>query len=184
MECYLFLDVDGVLNDLTRNAVAIPTIIKSDGNPLFLSQYICPAKIERLRQIIQAHGNVTIVLSSHWRTDNFFRECLAEIFAYYELPSWIGVTPEECDAYAHLFKGRMPRFSESVPRAVEIKSWLLQNDNLTNYVAVDDCDIMYGTKTNYENVFADVRDHFYQTSKCGLVDEDVDKIVSLMRKWS
>ena len=182
--CYLFLDVDGVLNDITSNALTVPRVIKSDSKPLFLSEYICPAKIERLRRIIQAHGNVVIVLSSHWRTDNFFRECLADILTYYEMPAWIGVTPEEHDAYSHLFKVRMPRLSQSVPRAVEIKSWLLQNNDPTNYVAIDDRDIMYGTKTNYENLFADVKDHFYQTRMCGLVDEDVDKIVSLMRKWS
>lgn len=180
--CYLFLDVDGVLNDLTIAAAPIKRIVKDDGVPLYLSEHICPAKIENLRRIVSSH-NTVIVLSSHWRTDKFFRECLADIFAYYGLPAWIDMTPEECDAYPYLFKSKMPRFSQAVPRAVEIKAWLLQNGNPTNYIVVDDCDVMYGTKTGGEHLFADVKDHFYQTSKCGLVDEDVDNIVNLMGAW-
>jgi hypothetical protein len=133
---------------------------------------------------LNSFGDAQIVLSSPWRTDDFFKDCLADIFVYYRLHAWIAETPEANDAYPFLFGGRMPRFSQDTARAIEIKAWLMRNDDPADYVVIDDRDVMYGHTTGFEHLFSDVKDHFYQTYKCGLRDRDIEKIVELASRWA
>lgn len=106
----LFLDVDGVLNCNTTKE-RINGFLGLDSEHLY-----------RFLQWKNKHPEVSIVLSSTWRTDSVFTNALREALAAQGV-NWIDVTPQ------------MP----SGPRYEEINWWLGSNtDKWSDFAILDD----------------------------------------------
>lgn len=114
----LFLDVDGVLNNL---------------EVLSSSRFSDPLGDHHLKllKILVAATDCKIVLSSTWRLFNESRTSLKIAFEEHGIPQWIGCTPD----------------LKSGPRSAEIVQWLKDNTSVPIVAAGidDDEDIDIGT---------------------------------------
>lgn len=111
MKKLLFLDVDGVLNDLE---------VLSTKDELGIHH------LENLKSIVKSSG-CEIILSSSWRVFEEWKTTLKIAFKQYDIPVWIDQTPQI----------RSEDFS-IVPRKNEIIQWLKENINCSASVVVLD----------------------------------------------
>lgn len=124
----LFLDVDGVLNDLEwiKTNSPEPSVYASIDE---LARHIDPARVQMVNDVVEATG-AEIVLSSSTRTDPRMSVVLAraglvsEIYSTTPIPLW---------------KTNVGG-SEYIPitRAEEVLTWLSQNKNLIQSFAILD----------------------------------------------
>lgn len=143
----LFLDVDGVLNNLE--------VVNSQrgGDPLGVNH------LALLKTLVSA-TDCQIVLSSTWRLYPSSMEALRIAFAEHEIPDWIGATPD-------LRTGR---------RADEILYWLRLNVmEPTVVVGIDDDeDIDIGNDHGLPVKFKPLRTNFDHGLTAEIVQEAVD----------
>lgn len=120
----LFLDVDGVLN--------------SNRSKTFLA--LSKPALRRLKRIVDNTG-CEIVLSSTWRTDERARNRLSKVLAYRGMKIY-SMTPN--------FAGAMFSTGFRYFRGHEIKAWLDDHPEVTNYCIVDDdCDMLDSQLRNF-----------------------------------
>lgn len=115
MRKFLFLDVDGVLNN--------PTIMKAHREQFDDLNALGEEKLTLLKAIVNMTG-CEIVLSSTWRMFDDLDSSLGVAFSQHEIPKWIGMTP--------VLNGRDDR------RRDEIQSWLVSNGQDAQVAIVDD----------------------------------------------
>ena len=60
----IFLDIDGVLN----SAEFANRHYEETGKPLFMYDFLDPDAVNRLKEFLDQHTDIRIVLSSSWRT--------------------------------------------------------------------------------------------------------------------
>jgi hypothetical protein len=111
MRKLLFLDVDGVLNDLQ---------VLSSRNELG------EVHLKNLQMITSA-TQCDIILSSTWRLFSEHQNTLKVAFSIHNIPLWIDVTPRI-----------IPQNLSCVPRNQEINAWLVENVNTSAKVVVVD----------------------------------------------
>lgn len=119
----LFLDIDGVLNS-TRSVAAFGGYPHSfTEKDLQLFDNVAVGLIRRLCKM----GNLSIVLSSSWRINSNFRDAAVGLY----LPI-IDSTPILKHAVRDEITGKYRT------RGTEIKMWLDEHPNVTQYAIVDD----------------------------------------------
>lgn len=138
---YIFLDIDGVMNDFTYwNKCK-----ERNGNPKYMSMQNYPFNPDSLNNLmlltkaLLKHRAVTrIVLSSTWRQDNESIAIVKSRLAEYGMTIF-DKTPTKID---------LPLNKIFSHRSIEIKTWLDNNENPTKYLVLDDdSDIL----NNFEN---------------------------------
>jgi len=152
----LFVDVDGVLHP-------------GYGPQVFLER--CMLQLKRIVETTECE----IVLSSNWR---LFEDCqrqVKEAFQTYELPIYIGMTPD----YTNLFENQ--RFVGH--RSKEICTWIDQSQlNVTHWCAIDDQDLYYPPDFSCSKR---MQNHFVRTAKAtGLTPTNADEVIRILSKPS
>lgn len=164
---FIFLDVDGVLNnnDFMRDR-AIERRANKNGTPSHTDFYramLNPVKIALLKQIVDASG-AEIILSSSWRCSNpddsppmiAIREMLGE-----QDMTIKDITPHGCGLCV---------------RGNEIRGWLHKNvpyGTPYGYVILDDdSDMLYWQRNNF----------VHTRNKVGLTEKDVAKAIKILIK--
>ena len=111
-----------------------------------------PNAVERIMRIVKETG-AEIVVSSTWRFD----DSICYKLRFMGIPQIYGITP-----------GTVKRY-----RGEEIKLWLDEHPEVTNYVIIDD-----------DNDMLDEQDlHLVQTSwLTGITDYDVEKAINILNK--
>lgn len=143
----LFLDVDGVLNNLE--------VLSSSSSMDPLGDHHL-----RLLKTLVAATDCKIVLSSTWRLFRESKTSLQTAFEQHDIPVWIGCTPQ----------------FNSGPRSDEILSWLRKNTN-TPVVAVgidDDEDIDIGNDHGLPVKFKPLRTSFDKGLTAEVVQEAIE----------
>ncbi|MFA5187140.1 MAG: HAD domain-containing protein [Patescibacteria group bacterium] len=165
---YIFLDVDGVLNDeefMVDSRIEYRAYKEGCGEPSHVDFYcsmLNPEKIALLKQIVDASG-AEIILSSSWRCTNpeaapmvALREMLGE-----QGMSIKDITPHGCGLCV---------------RGNEIRSWLQKNvpyDTPYGYVILDDdSDMLYWQRNNF----------VHTDGRIGLTERDVAKAIKILNK--
>lgn len=152
---FIFLDIDGVLNNLTwlrsEEHLLIPkTLDNNSRNPHYWFE---PRAVELLNEIIRK-TNAHIVVSSSWRIGKSVEQ-LQNIFRE------VGIISLPIDKTPRLgFISTDDGYSASVPRGNEIKAWMEMNkdilgDKMTKvkYVILDDDgDMLYWQRNNFIHV--------------------------------
>jgi hypothetical protein len=134
----IFLDIDGVLN-VESYLSAVVDVCKREGldfNKHIRDEYgdlFCPLTVRYLNWIIES-CDAKIVISSTWRMSGL--TVMKEMWKYRELPGEIiGITP-----VTRSFKPSDLSFKEQAERGNEIKQYLQEHKEITNYVIIDDDD--------------------------------------------
>ena len=169
----IFLDIDGVFNSDSwykrreELGLNLEDRVQCDFDPN------CVVRFNRIIEQTEAK----VIVSSCWRNGSlqYLKDLFKEIGLNGEV---IGETPRlswEC---------KYP--GVTIPRGVEIKAvlnkmnypvfeWSTVTTEVENYVIIDDD----------SDMLLEQKDHFVQTSwKYGLVDEDVQKVISILDKWT
>lgn len=167
----IFLDIDGVLNvesyittvfDICKRAGINPhEHIRDEYGHLF-----CPLTIRYLEWIIES-CDAKIVISSTWRGSG--EEWIKNLWKDRNLPGEIiGITP-----ITRSFKDNELSFKERAERGNEIKQYLEQHPEITNYVIIDDDD----------DVLPEQEEHFVQTwHQYGLTNVVAEKCIEILSK--
>lgn len=111
----IFLDVDGVLNNIT-------TTRRTKGGFVFVGE----SQLKHLKHIIDMTG-AEVVLSSDWRYDR-------------DVPGWNDHYLELCDELL-LYGIRFYGFTPELPsghRGAEIAQWLTEHPEVSDFVILDD----------------------------------------------
>jgi hypothetical protein len=140
----IFLDIDGVLN--SRSTFCKPILDEID--------QIDPANIEQLNRILKQTG-AYLVISSDWR-------CRRSLEKLKQIASIVGVNPEKIIDKTPVI--------DDVPRGIEIKQWL-DNNQYEKFVIIDDHDDM-----------GELLQYLVQTSSKtgGLTEEKANEVISLL----
>ena len=125
----IFLDIDGILNSAAYDRQRDWT----------KRTYIDKTRLPLLKQIVDATG-AEIVLSSTWREHwNSSPELCDEEGRYIN----------ECFAeYGLTIYDKTPDLGYFSDRDEEIREWLLEQENVENYVIIDDCNYNWGDMQN------------------------------------
>lgn len=153
----IFLDIDGVLNSEVfwttqkqhiRKQLALEAGRTKDEASALAN--IDPEGVARILKIVKETG-AEIVVSSTWRYD----DCLNYKLRFMGIPHTYGITPWSRDRH----------------RGSEIKEWLDEHPEVTNYVIIDD-----------DNDMLDEQEpHFVQTSWYdGINDYNVEKAIEIL----
>lgn len=121
----LFLDIDGVLNSWQSVYWEIRTGVRKK------QESLCPICMSNLDEVLDGVEDLKIVISSTWRksfTMDELKKCLTEQ-GFKNADRIIGHTP---------FKAKDLKFSEYGPRWGEIKEWLDEHPEVTEYAILDD----------------------------------------------
>lgn len=146
---------DGVLNCATTERRLV-------SEPVF--PFVDTRKVLRLREILEKTGAV-LILSSSWREGAFAHASFSDRQAYLELraefkrlrcPLWVDCTP--------IMSGS---------REEEIKKWLEQHPEVTNFVILDDVGVEFDR----------LKDHLVLTNwQTGLDKVAANKVIELLNK--
>ena len=140
--CYLFLDIDGVLN-CAPSRIAAQRLEGEEQQTLALAG--APSLLANLKHIVDQTG-AHIVLSSTWRLEEATRRAVNMRLRTVGL-SLVGSTPdlaalESGPSHAMLCEDDNGEFSPELERAIEIRRWLDAADKSgTPFVAIDDMDL-------------------------------------------
>lgn len=157
----IFLDFDGVLN--SEGSFRHEVRRKNRR----ISDTLNPVACSNLQYILEQDSSVKIVISSTWRRLHTMVD-LQNILNNYgvEAARVIGKTPM-------VFSGH---------RGHEIKLWLDENPNVTQYVIIDDDDDAGTALFLKEGQEHDERGHFFQTTpEDGLLFKQAKGIAKLLR---
>lgn len=155
----IFLDIDGVLNSEEFWTTEAQHIKKQNAlnsgrtrDEASALANMDPLAVERVMKIVKETG-AEIVVSSTWRFD----DSICYKLRFMGIPQIYGITP-----------GTVKRY-----RGEEIKLWLDEHPEVTNYVIIDD-----------DNDMLDEQDsHLVQTSwLTGITDYDVEKAINILNK--
>ena len=161
----IFLDFDGVLN--SEASFRYEARRKSNRIPDSLSDVCC----SNLQYILEQDADIKLVISSTWREEG------QEVVEFLQGDGFlngrfvngsriIGKTPS-------VFSGH---------RGHEIKLWLEDNPNVTQYVIIDDDDDAITALYNEAGKEDDKRGHFFQTTpEDGLLYKQAKAIAKLFR---
>lgn len=154
----IFLDFDGVITTLQSH------------------WYLCPSKMNLVKEIIEA-TDAKIVISSSWRRHTL--EKTIEHITNINNP-FVGNNPFSLVDYVvgitpcmYAFKERNSDKHYKVFRGEEIRGYLDENEDITNYVILDDdTDMLLCQK-----------DHFVHTNAIkGIQKKDVLKAINILNK--
>lgn len=156
----LFLDFDGVLNSEASFRMEIRR--KNNNVSNTLSSVAC----SNLQFILEQAKDVKLVISSTWRKLHTMVELQNILNSYgVEAARVIGKTP----------------LTMSGDRSHEIKLWLEENTNVTQYVILDD-DYSAASALNCEDDKTDKRGHFFETTcEDGLLFKQAQQIAKIFR---
>lgn len=157
----LFLDFDGVLNDLATKHPSVdelPEVVRKD-SLLFAAEQIDHDKVMRLNRIIQATG-AYVVFTTSWTNARSFT-FLCRVLRHRGFEGFI------LGAIEHI--GRVER--RFVERADEIEHWLKHVQGVTSYVILDDFP-MYQLSDR----------HVRSTSMYGLQDHHVEQAIEVLNR--
>ena len=143
----LFLDFDGVLNS------AASFLWEKRKKTVYIAGTLSPINCSNLQYILENDSSIKIVISSTWRKIHTMVELQNILNSYgVEAARIIGKTPV-------LFSGHRGR---------EIRQWLDENPNVTQYVILDDDSDALGAlnlwSEGQEEPTADPKGHFFQTT--------------------
>jgi K+/H+ antiporter YhaU regulatory subunit KhtT len=157
----IFLDFDGVLN--SEASFRYEARRKSNRIPDSLSDVCC----SNLQYILEQAADVKLVISSTWRKMHTMEELRNFLNGRFVNGSRIvSKTPS-------VFSGH---------RGHEIKLWLQENPNVTQYVILDDDNDAITALYNEEGKEDDKRGHFFQTTpEDGLLFKQAKQIAKLFR---
>jgi hypothetical protein len=157
----IFLDFDGVLN--SEASFRYEARRKSNRIPDSLSDVCC----SNLQYILEQDADIKLVISSTWRKMHTMEELRNFLNGRFVNGSRIiGKTPS-------VFSGH---------RGHEIKLWLEDNPNVTQYVIIDDDDDAITALYNEAGKEDDKRGHFFQTTpEDGLLYKQAKAIAKLFR---
>ena len=151
----IFLDVDGVLNDVNTSDIFRSKVDSYGYNGLDTD------KIERLNRIVKETGS-KIVLSSSWRK-------------YDEFVDYLKLKMEQVDPELPLtIIGETPVHISFCERCIEIDEWLMEHPEVTRFIVLDDL-TMDGLE-KYGNSFIQT----YMSD--GLTEELTEKCINLLQK--
>lgn len=149
----VFLDIDGCLNHILWYKSKKPI-----ENSISFDEDLDPTCIERINNLC-LETDSKVVISSDWRISSCYKERLERA----GLKNIIGHTPI---TVFNIFKG-----GKSLCRGEEIKMWLSDHPEITNYVIIDD-------RTDF---LKEQLDHFIQVDPYyGLTDKDIDKAKNIL----
>lgn len=166
--CFVFVDVDGVLNN--EIWYASEECRKINQETEYFRRNFDPRCVDLLNSLTDKTG-AKIVVSSSWRTGRTVEE-LQQLF------SSVGITGKVIDKTPRLCFGN-EGYDKSVPRGCEIKAWLESNKGILStkfskakYVILDDDSDMLLWQ----------RDKFLQVdSYCGLTYNIIEKAVHILQ---
>lgn len=154
---YLFVDVDGVLNNETYNK-----LWRNHGLDryyrFFQSSDVDPHNIVVLKELVTLYlPEINIIISSDWRYNEASLNELKKVFEQFEVPLWVDITP---------LSSRFDRFS----REKEILQYMREHNIEKEQIAIlDDIDF-----------FDELSDRFVKTDyRDGLTHKDKDKVARL-----
>jgi len=168
---YIFLDVDGVLNNVTTRGAAYG--LREYEETLALAG--APELLDNLAHIVAKTG-AKIVLSSTWRLGGM-HEPVAERLATRHL-SIVGRTPElTLSEVDEIDDDGDETFLPAVERAIEISRWLkAEGGQHLGYVAIDDMDLTQGAPGLAASRFVKTSDREGLTAE--KAQEAVEKLLS------
>ena len=174
--CYIFLDIDGVLNCAPSRVAAH----RLEGEELqTLALAAAPSLLANLKHIIAQTG-ARVVLSSTWRLAEATREAVSVRLGAAGL-SLVGSTPdlavlESGAAHATLCGDDEGEFSPELERAIEIRRWLDASGACdAPFVAIDDMDLLDGQRADK------IEGHFVHTrSELGLTPPLADLAIRIL----
>lgn len=156
---YIFLDIDGVLND---EDYTIQCYEKNGGYPMHMNfAPFDPRALNNLMYLVQKlrkTGTPKIILSSTWRLDNTDTEIVKARIAEY------GLRIEDRTPHIHSNRGE------------EIEAFLQKQDNKGDYSVVILDDDFFDIKEKFPNCLVLV-DRYY-----GLSMKDVEKAIEIL-EW-
>lgn len=121
----IFLDIDGVINNWTDLDILFE---ECEDSSIYSSiDGFSKKSIDVVKKMENELG-AKIVLCSTWRKDEHIDEVKKVFNIFDRTPVLTGKTYRD-----HLFK-----YSEYIPRHIEIQSWLDDHENVTNFVILDD----------------------------------------------
>ena len=151
----LFLDIDGVLNHECWYRDRFNKEIYPEGVPTYPLSEFYPESVKRLNKILKETG-AKIVLSTSWRFDKDIDTILSVVGINQTI---YDKTPYCGHKYGSLCRGK------------EIKEYLNNHTEITNYAIVDDDSDMEPEQMN----------NFYQTSEYdGLNDKATDILIGIL----
>jgi len=167
----IFLDIDGVMN-VESYITAVFDICKRaniDPNQHMRDEYghlFCPLTVRYLNWIIES-TDAKIVISSTWRMSGL--SIMQEMWKHRNLPGEvIGITPN-----MRSFKDNDLSFKKRAERGNEIKHYLEQHPEITDYVIIDDDD----------DVLEEQESNFVQTHpQYGLIADLATKCIEILIK--
>lgn len=164
--CFVFVDVDGVLNnEIWYSSKECLEISKDDTKNE--ERYFDPRCVSLLNDFTDRSG-AKIIVSSSWRNGRTLTE-LQDLFKR------MGITGEVISKTPQL---RFENNKKSVPRGCEIKAWLEDNKQIlgdkiskVRYVILDDDnDMLWWQRNNYIQV----------DSFCGITYNTVEKALAIL----
>lgn len=165
---YIFLDVDGVLNDeefMVDSRIEYRAYKEGGGEPSHVDFYcsmLNPEKIKLLKQIVEATG-AEIILSSSWRSRH---QDAVPMLALAKMLGEQGMT----------IKDITPRGCGMCVRGNEIREWMNKNipwGEERQYVILDDdSDMLYCQRNNF----------VHTDGRIGLTERDVAKAIKILNK--
>ena len=165
----IFLDIDGVLN-VESYITAVFDICKREGIEPHshlrdeFGNHFCPLTIRYLEWIIESH-DAKIVITSTWRMSGI--QWIKDLWESRKRPGEIvGIT-----SITRTFKNEELSLKEKAERGKEIKLYLEQHPEITNYVIIDDDD----------DVLPEQESKFVQThAQYGLTGPVAEKCIEIL----
>jgi len=123
----LFLDIDGVLNSWQSIYWEIRQDVRKK------QESLCPIAMSNLDELLKKVPDLKIVISSTWRRHFTIAELQVIMTeqGFKSADRIIGATPTDVPK----------KFSELMPRLREIRVWLAEHPEVTQWCAVDDHDL-------------------------------------------
>lgn len=166
----IFLDIDGVLNsDNFRFSEFSRT-----GKPISSSNFIDPAAVDRLWNLLRKHDDLKLVISSSWRGLSFWDtiKTIQNTRTLKFLSQFVvGITPRDNRTRGEQIKSFIHWASFWSPNMPRVVNLMPDNFKIKNYVILDDD----------SDMLPEQMDHFVKTTwEKGLLDEHIQKIENIL----
>lgn len=157
MDKYLFLDIDGCLNNDTYSVLWRDYRLYNYKS-FFKYGVLDPHNVIVLKNLVTKLPGINIVISSEWRYQRVALEELGKVFDQFGVPRWIDVTPIQED------------WDIKNAREEEIKLYMKEHGIAKEQIVIID-------DTNF---YKELSDRFVKTYyKDGLTNKDADKVKQL-----
>lgn len=163
----IFLDIDGVLN----SAEFAERHYEETGKPLFMYDFLDPDAVNRLKEFLDKHTDIRIVLSSSWRWGDYGKtvEFLKDTGLKCLIPYYVGDTVRSYNGHRGT---EVKHFIETMGKDESKKLWKDETPfTIEKYTIVDDDSDMLDEQLPF---FVHT-DNYY-----GITEDDYKKIEEIL----